>query len=120
MPGSADRLRAAAADDGLTLRDDAMSLAELDGMLSAWRGDGVDRPWLQAEVTDYVALVLLADVPTATAGDGASVVLSDGHVVDVAAIVAERFTRPNTDLRGVVREVHARPVRKKRWWRFGR
>ena len=117
MPGSAERLRAAAAADGLDLRDDAMSLAELDGLLSAWRGDGVDRPWLVDDVTGYVATVLLADVPSARPGAGREVVLSDGHVVDVAAIVAERLTRPNADLRGVVREVHARPVRTRRWWR---
>ena len=117
MPGSADRLRAAARADGLTLRDDAMSLAELDGLLSAWRHDRASRPWLATEVADYLAGVLLADVPSASPGAGASVVLSDGAVVDCAAIVAERLGRPNADLRGVVREVHARPVRKRRWWR---
>lgn len=117
MPGSADRLREAALADGMVLRDDAMSLAELDGLLSAWRWDSVPRPWLAAEVADYLALVLLADVPSAAAGEGASVVLSTGDVVDCAAIAAERLARPNADLRGVVREVHARPVRRRRWWR---
>lgn len=119
MSGSAETLRAAALADGLTLRDDAMSLAELDGLLSAWRFDGVARPWLASEVADYLALVLLADVPSAVAGPGSTVVLSDGYVVDAAALALERLARPNADLRGVVREVHARPVRKKRWWRRG-
>ncbi len=119
MPGSAETLRAAALADGLTLRDDAMSLAELDGLLSAWRHDGVARPWLPTDVADYLALVLLADVPSAVAGPDSTVVLSDGHVVDTVALVAERLARPNADLRGVVREVHARPVRRKRWWRRG-
>lgn len=117
MPGSAEQLRAAALATGLTLRDDAMSLAELDGLLAAWRHDGVDRPWLSTDVADYLATVLLADVPSAHAGAGASVQLANGDVVDCAAIAAERLTRPNADLRGVVREVHARPVRRKRWWR---
>jgi hypothetical protein len=117
VPGSADSLRAAAAADALVLRDDAMSLAELDGLLSAWRHDGVARPWLESDVAAYLATVLLADVPSASAGPGDTVVLSDGHVVDCAAIAAERLARPNADLRGVVREVHARPVRRKRWWR---
>lgn len=117
MPGSAERLREAALADGLTLRDDAMSLAEVDGLLAAWRDDGVDRPWLASDVADYLATVLLADVPSARAGVAAEVLLANGDVVDCAAIAAERLRRPNADLRGVVREVHARPVRRKRWWR---
>ncbi|MHA3703069.1 DUF6278 family protein [Jatrophihabitans sp. YIM 134969] len=119
MPGSADRLRDAARADGLVLRDDAMSLAELDGLLSAWRYDDVDRPWLVSEVGSYLAAVLLTDVPTASAGDGDTVLLGNGDLVDCAAVAAERVARPNADLRGVVRDVHARPTRKKRWWRRG-
>ena len=117
MPGSAEQLREAARAGGLTLRDDAMSLAELDGLLSAWRHDGIDRPWLATDVADYLATVLLADVPSARAGSGTSVLLGNGDVVDCAAIAVERLGRPNADLRGVVRDVHARPVRRKRWWR---
>lgn len=125
MTGSAEpaplgRLRDAARADGLELRDDAMSLAELDGLLSAWRGDGADRPWLADGVAAYLALVLTTDVAGARPGPDDTVVLADGAVVDARELALERLTRPNADLRGVVREVHARPVRRRRWWRPGR
>lgn len=113
-------LRAAAAADGLVLRDDAVSLAELDGLVVAWRGDGVRRPWLPAELGAYLGTVLVADLPTAgwaVGADGVPVVRQrDGHEIAVFAIAAARLDRPSADLRAVVREAHARPVRRRRWW----
>lgn len=114
---AARRLRQAAADDGIVLRNDAMSLAELDGLLSAWRSDGVERPWLPEDVTSYVCLVLVAEVHGATRRADGSVLLPDGSTVDVPAVVRERLTRPSADLRGLAREVAARPVRRRPWWR---
>jgi hypothetical protein len=111
------RLRQAAAADGIVLRDDAMSLAELDGLLSAWRGDGVDRPWLTQDVARYLALVLVNEVPGSTAVDDGTVRLPDGSEVDAPALVRERLTRPTADLRGVVREAVARPTRPRSRWR---
>ncbi len=114
---SAPRLRQAATDDGIVLRNDAMSLAELDGLLSAWRSDDVERPWLPEDVARYVCLVLAGEVQGATARQDGTVVLADGSVIDVPAVVRERLTRPNADLRGLVREVVARPARRRPWWR---
>jgi hypothetical protein len=118
VEGSAvPRLRQAAAADGIVLHDDAMSLAELDGLLSAWRGDGVDRPWLTADVARYLALVLVNEVRGATAVDDGTVRLPDGSTVDAPTLVRERLTRPNADLRGVVREIAARPPSRQSRWR---
>lgn len=107
-----ERLRPAAADAGLVLRDDVASLAQLDGQLVVWRADGVNRPWLVEELGRYAGTVLVRDVPGCTwvvHADGRPVVRTPGRrELDVLSDVAERMVREHPDLRGISRTIRLR------------